>query len=122
MKGSGGRSSGPRRRALDLRQFCCALADGDDVERYDRPLETLERELAGRLHVDVVLDLRVETLRDQDLPAGRLVGEPRGEIRHRADRRVVGAALEADLAAGRVAERDARAEVEVVPAFRPAAA
>ena len=109
-------------RQLDLRQFCSVLADGDDVERYDRPLETLEHELAGRFHVDIVLDLCVKTLCNQDLPAGRLVGEPRGEIRHGSDRCVVGATLEADLAAGRVTERDARAEVEVVPAFRPAAA
>ena len=43
------------------------LADGDDVEGGDRPLESLERELAGRLHLDFVLDLRVEALRDQDL-------------------------------------------------------
>ena len=41
-----------------------------------------------------------ETLRDEDLARGRLVGEPRREVRHRSDRRVVGAALEPHLAAG----------------------
>jgi hypothetical protein len=64
------------------------------------------------LYVDGALDLRVETLLDQDLAGDRLVSEARREIRHRPDRRVVGAALEADLATGRVAEGDTDAEVQ----------
>ena len=59
-----------------------------------------------------VLDLRVEFLGDQHLAGRRLVGEPRREVGHRADRRIVGAPLEPDLAARRVAERDARAQYE----------
>ena len=39
------------------------LAHRDDVERCDRPLEALERQLADRLHLDVVLDLGVQALR-----------------------------------------------------------
>src|SRR5215207_9255571 len=105
---------------LYLRELCCRLADANDVECNDWPLEALEHELAGRLYVDVPLDLCVEPLRNQDLTARRLAGKPRGEVRHPPDCRVVGAALEADLAAGHVTERDARAEVEVVPALRPA--
>ena len=56
---------------LDLGQFGRRLADSENVERRNRPLETLERELAGRFHLDGVFDLGVEPLRDQDLPAGR---------------------------------------------------
>jgi hypothetical protein len=70
-----------------------------DDECGDRPLESPERDLADELHVDGDLDLGVETLSNQDLAGGRLVGEPRREIRNRSDRRVVGAPLEADLAA-----------------------
>src|SRR6476659_1662701 len=40
------------------------VADGDHVEGRDRPLEPLESELAGRFHLDVFFDLRVEPLRD----------------------------------------------------------
>src|SRR5262245_321043 len=95
------------------------LANRDEVERRHRSLEPLERELAGRLRLDVVFDLGVEALRDQDLAGGSLVGQARGEIGHRSDRRVVGAAFEPDLSAGRKAERDACAEVEVVAALLP---
>ena len=101
------------------RRIYSCLAHHDDVERCDRALETLEGHLADRLHLDVVLDFRVETLCDQDLAGGRLVRKPRREVRNRADRRIVGAALEADLAAGRVAKGDASAEVEVITALPP---
>src|SRR5207237_3653442 len=47
-------------------------------------------------------------------------GEPGREIRNSADRGVVRAALEPDLPAGRVAERDPGAEIEVVTALPPA--
>src|SRR5262245_36673661 len=73
------------------------LANGHDIERRDRSLETLERELPGRFHVDVRFDLGEETLRDQDLTGGGLVSQPGGEVRHGADRSVVRAAFEADL-------------------------
>ena len=43
------------------------LTDAEHVECGDRSLEPLEPELADRLHVDPVLDLRVEALRDEDL-------------------------------------------------------
>ena len=52
-------------------------------------------------------------------PAVASSASPRREVRHRSDRRVVGAALEPHLAAGRVAERDAGAEVEVVATLPP---
>jgi hypothetical protein len=56
-----------------------ASAEREHVERGDGPLEPLQRELDCRLHLDVLVDLRVETLRDQDLPARRLLGNSRGE-------------------------------------------
>jgi hypothetical protein len=46
-------------RALHLRQLRRRLADGDYVECRDRPMEPPELELADRLHLDGVLDLRV---------------------------------------------------------------
>ena len=65
---------------------CQILGACDRVAAGSRAASTLytttgrwnpfEHELAGRLHVDHVLDLRVETLRDEDL-CGRLVGEHR---------------------------------------------
>jgi hypothetical protein len=67
----------------------------------------------------VLLDLGEETLSDQDLTAGRFVGEPGSEVRHGSDRGVVGATLETDLAARRVAERDPGADVEFVAALPP---
>src|SRR6478735_7748866 len=107
--------SGHRSRAAGRR----LVADGNHVEGRDGSPETLQCELAGRLGLDLVLDLRVEALRDQDLTGGRLIGKPGREIRDGADRGVVGTALETDLPARRVAECDAGAEVEVVPALVP---
>src|SRR5947199_8897486 len=96
------------------------LANGESVEGGDRAREALERELTDRFDLDVVFHFGVEPLRDQDLAAGGLVGEPRREIRDRADRRIVGALLEADFATRCIAERDARPEIQVVAALVPA--
>ena len=52
------------------------LTDAEHVECGDRSLEPLEPELAHRLHLDLVSDLRVQALRDEDLAGGGLVGEP----------------------------------------------
>ena len=57
-------------------------------------------------HLDVALDLGKEALLDQDLAGRRFIGEPGCEVRHRADRRIVRAALETDLATRRVTQRD----------------
>ena len=51
--------------------------------------------------------------------AGRHRAHARGEVHDRADRRVLGAPLEADLAAGGVADGDADAEREIVAAPAP---
>jgi hypothetical protein len=57
-------------------KFVGRRAHAEDVEGCDRPLEALEGELPGRLRIDRALDLGVQALRDQDLAARRLVGEP----------------------------------------------
>jgi hypothetical protein len=62
--------------SLQPRRLHSFLAHNDDVERCDRALEALERHLAGGLHLDVVFDFRVETLRNQDLAGSRLVRKP----------------------------------------------
>ena len=95
------------------------LAQSDHVESRHGAAEALERELADGDGFDRVLDLGVEPLRDQHLPARGFVRQPRGKVRHAADRGVVGAALEADLPARRVAESDACAEVELIAALAP---
>ena len=73
------------------------LANRDHIECRDQRTEAFERELTYGFHFDVFLDLRAETLSDQDLAGRRFVAEPRCEVGHPSDRRVVGAALEPDL-------------------------
>ena len=91
--------------------------------------EAAEAQLAERVDDGDLLDGREDPLADEDLAALRLGAQACREVGHAADGRVVGAALEADLAKGRVALRDPHAEVQgVVPAgpslgqFRDAAA
>ena len=66
-----------------------------------------------------ILDRREGLGVDQDLAGLRLAAQPRREVHHRADRRVVVAALEADLAERGVAVRDADAEAELVAELAP---
>ncbi|MFN8644886.1 MAG: hypothetical protein U0802_25655 [Candidatus Binatia bacterium] len=66
-----------------------------------------------------VLHGRVHAVGDEDRAAGRDGTHARGEVHDRADRRVLGAPLEADLAARGVADGDADAEREVVAAPAP---
>src|SRR3954447_8472782 len=98
---------------------CGLCTNADDVERRDGSRETLQGELAGRLDIDLVFDLRVEPLRDQDLTSGRLIGQAGCEIGDRSDRRVIGATLEAHLPARGIPECDPRPEVEAVPPLPP---
>ena len=78
----------------------------DDVVGRDRAGDALELELAGRLHVDHVLDGRVGPLAEQDLAGLGLGAQAGGEDDGVADRGVVIAAFEADPAERRVAGRD----------------
>src|SRR3954468_1383233 len=95
------------------------LAQSDHVESRHGPAEALERELAYGDGFDRVVDLGVEPLRDQHLPARGFVRQPRGKVRHAADRGVVGAALETNPPARRVAESDTRPEVELIATLAP---
>src|SRR6266550_2334613 len=95
------------------------LAQSDHVESGHGPAEALERELADGDGFNRVVDLGVQPLRDQHLPTRRFVCQPRGKVRHAADRRVVRAPLEADLAARREAEGNTRSEVELIATLAP---
>src|SRR5262249_9733524 len=84
------------------------------IEHRDRPVQTLERQLPGRLGVDQMFDSRLHLAVDQDLAVAALAAEARGEVHDCADRGVVEAALEADAAERCEALRDADAEAELV--------
>ena len=88
------------------------------------PAEPLQLEIPDRLAGDEVLGPESTRCVTRICPAGRFRAQPRGEVRHAADRGVVEAPLEADPAQRGVALRDADAEAEIVapaaPALRPA--
>src|ERR1700730_4809862 len=83
-------------------------------------IEALENQIIERLAVDPWLDHAVDAPGDHDLAGLGFVAEARGEVGDAADRGVFQPLLEADLAQGRIAERDADAEAEAVPAVAPA--
>src|SRR5437763_12090297 len=91
----------------------------EDVEHDDRAREAAQRQRADVLGLHQRFDLGVHRLAHEDLAVARLLAEPRAEVRHGADRRVVEASLEADAADGGVAHRDAGPEAEGVPAPAP---
>src|SRR4051795_3865559 len=95
------------------------LTQSDHVESRHGPAEALERELAYGDGFDRVVDLGVEPLRDQHLPARGFVRQPRSKVRHAADRSVVRAALETNLTARRIAESDTRPEIELIATLAP---
>ena len=89
------------------------------VERAYRPVEPLERELAGGLGAGRVLDGGLHLAVDEDLPVLGVGAQARREIDHRADRRIVEPALEADAAERGIAVGDAHAETELVTGLAP---
>src|SRR5690606_18007586 len=96
-----------------------ALPQPHHVEGDDRFRESLEREFANRLHLDEIVDLGIDALGDQNLPAPRLVAQPGCEIQDRADGAVVKSPGETDLPQCRVAEGDSHAEAKLVAALAP---
>src|SRR5262245_51961672 len=81
--------------------------------------DTLEREFPDRFDSHGFLYGHQYARTDQDLTRLRLVAQPRGDIRHRADSRIIEAPFEADRAERRVAVRDADAKAEFVPQLLP---
>ena len=90
----------------------CSLAQGENVEGGNRLGKSLQGVLTHRLGLDVLLHFRKQSLRHEDLAAGRLVRQARREVRDRTERCVVRASFETNLAARRVAEGNPDPEVE----------
>ncbi len=85
----------------------------------DRPAEAFELDLADRVGVDDLLDVRKHSLADQDLSWLRVGAEPGREVRDGPERAVVVAAFKADPTERRVAGGDADPQPEVGAALPP---
>ncbi len=107
----------PRSRLARPRRLACP--DPQSVDRGYGVREALEREVPDVLDVEQMLDLGECAAADEHLAVARGIAEPRGEDRHRAERGVVEASLEADLPERGVSERDPDAEAELVAATLP---
>ena len=86
------------------------------IVRRQRPPDPLQLELAHRLDLHGVLDLRQHPRTDEDLSRLGFIAKARGDIGYRPDGGIVEAALEADGAERSEAVRNADAEANVVPA------
>src|SRR5258708_1624536 len=84
-----------------------------------RPLHALEHQFAERLDVGERLDRHLHLAVDQNLATARFGAEPRGEVHHRADRRIIVSPLEADTAERCIAMGDPYSEAEVVAELAP---
>src|SRR6266508_4569007 len=91
----------------------------DHVERRHRLGEAFEREIAGRLSLDDVVDHPEDPLGHEDLARLRLAAQPSRQVGDRPERRVVPATFEPDRADGRVALGDAHSAVQVVAPLPP---
>src|SRR5580693_6812139 len=85
---------------------------------YGSP-NTLELKLANGLDRDGILDRHQHTRADQNLTRLGFVTEPRGDIRHRPNGRIVEPALEANGPQCSETVRDTDAEADVVPQPTP---
>src|SRR5689334_1938049 len=113
---AGGFSGATRSLVYDVRGAALALAaDRPQPEGRDRLREAAQRERPDRLAVDHVRKGRLGLRIEDDLARARVTAEPRGEVRHVADRGVFPALLEADHAEGRLALGDADAEADFMP-------
>jgi hypothetical protein len=70
--------------------------DSQNVVRRQRPPDIFQRELAHRLDLHGILDLRQHPRTGQDLPGLGFIAKPRGNIGYRANGGIIEAALEAD--------------------------
>ena len=100
-----GAGQGRRRR----RRPAADTASGEDAKGRHRPVKALEHELARGLHARCPRRAGAHALRDQDLAAGGLAAQARGQVGHGADGAVVDAPFEADARRWSQTHRDAHA-------------
>src|SRR6185437_2418687 len=81
--------------------------------------EALEHDRSHRFRGEFIAERRACALIDQDLPGLCFTAQPRSEVDHASNGRVVGAALVSEGAERRMAARDAHAEIEVVSGLLP---
>src|SRR5215470_11658361 len=67
----------------------CSSPQNADVEGADRPVETLEVELAERFQLGDFFNCDLDPAIDQNLPVIGVRAQARSEIDHRAGRRIV---------------------------------
>jgi len=101
---------------LDFRWL---LAPAQNVIGGDRPVETLQIQVADMRDLYRSLDGAERALSDQDLPRSCFVAQARGEICHAADRRVLAPMFEADLPQCRVARSYTDPESKAVALSAP---
>ena len=92
---------------------------GDHIIRRQRPPDPLQLELADRLDLYGIFDLRQHSRADEDLPWFGLVAEPRGDVGYRPDGRIVEASFKPDGAERGKSVRNPDAEANVVSQATP---
>src|SRR5687767_4878151 len=95
-----------------------SLEPHDPVGRHGAD-ESLERQLAEGLRLDVRFDGHVHTLSDENLARLGLAAQPGREVGHCAYRAVVEASLEADPAQRGIAQCDPHGEAQVISPLAP---
>jgi hypothetical protein len=92
---------------------------GDHIIRRQRPPDPLQLELADRLDLYGIFDLRQHSRADEDLPWFGLVAEPGGDVRYGPDGRIVEASFKPDGAERGKSVRNPDAEANVVSQVTP---
>src|SRR5579864_9160056 len=87
-----------------------ASLTSEDIEGRDGFGKSLQRQFSHRLGVHKIFDGRMDAPRHENLPRPGFVAQSRREVCDRADRPVIKPPFEADLAEGRVSQRDADAK------------
>src|SRR5258708_10669111 len=108
-----------RRGQLHGLSRAALFAPAQDCHRQHRMIESLQAEIIDRPGFDPLLDNAVDAPRHHNLVGLGFVAQPRRKVGDAADRGVFEPLLEADLAQGRIAQRDADAEAARMPAVPP---
>src|ERR1700761_6400997 len=99
---------------------CLGLLPTQNLRGKDRVTESLEMQVIERPAFDQGFDHAVDAAAHHALVGAGLVARRRSEVGDAADRGIFQSLFDADLAEGRVAERDADAESQRVSAVAPA--
>ena len=83
-----------------------------DIVGSDGSMDALERQFSDGLELDYILDLRPDTLADENLSVPGLAAEAGGEIGNTADCSIIEPPFDSDLPQRRVALGDADPETD----------